>query len=210
MTATGASREHRQTRPVDRPGSPVTSARRDEAAVEVVVDHPGRLHERVHRRRADEPEAAPLQLLRERRRLGRRRREIAHPGRPTRPRRRREPPDEVGQAAGKLERGDGIPDRRLDLAAMADDRRVGEQPLHVALVEPGDALDREAGERLPEALALAQDRQPREPGLEPLEREELEQGVVAPLLAAPLVVVVGAVERIVAAPAAASDPVRRR
>ena len=180
----------------------------DEAALEMVVDHARRLHERVHRRRADESEAAPLQLLRERRRLGRRSREIAHPGRPPRARRRSEPPDEVRQALAELERGDGVPDRRLDLAAMADDRRVGEQPLDVVLVELGDALDREAGERLPKALALAEDRQPREPGLESLQREELEERVVAPLLATPLLVVVGAIERVVAAPAAASDSVR--
>ena len=90
---------------------------------------------------------------------------------------------------------------------MADDPGVAEQPLHVALVEVGDALDREPGERVPEALPLAQDRQPREAGLEALEREQLEQRVVAALLASPLVVVIGAVERIVAAPPAAGGPV---
>ena len=90
---------------------------------------------------------------------------------------------------------------------MPDDRRVAEQPLDVAFVEPGDAFDREARERLPETLALAQDRQPREPGLEALEGEELEQRVVAALLAAPLLVVVGPVERVVPAPAAASRAV---
>ena len=109
--------------------------------------------------------------------------------------------------SGQLERRDRVPDRRLDLAAMADDPGVAEQPLDVALVEVGDPLDRESGERLPKALPLAQDRQPREPGLEALEREQLEQRIVAALLAPPLVVVVGAVERILSAPPAARSPV---
>src|SRR6185436_19758174 len=100
-----------------------------------------------------------------------------------------------------------IPDRRFDLAAMADDPGIAEEPIDVALVEVGDALDREPGERLPEALPLAQDREPREAGLEPLQREQFEQRVVATLFAPPLVVMVCAVERIVAAPPAAGSPV---
>ena len=91
---------------------------------------------------------------------------------------------------------------------MADDPGVAEQPLDVALVEVGDPLDRETRKRLPKALPLAQDRQPREARLKALEREQLEQRIVAALLASPLVVVVGAVERIVPAPPAAREPVR--
>ncbi len=120
---------------------------------------------------------------------------------------RSERPDELRQPLGQLERRDRVPDRRLDLAAMADDPGVAEQPLDVPLVEVGDPLDRESRERLSKALPLAQDRQPREPGLEALEREQLEQRIVAALLAPPLVVVVGAVERILSAPPAARGPV---
>ena len=109
----------------------------------------------------------------------------------------------VGQSAGHVERGGGIVDRGLDLAPVADDARIREQALDVVPVERGDATDRESRERPPEGLALAQDRQPREPCLEPLERQQLEHGIVTPCLAAPLVVVVGAVERVGSAPAAA-------
>ncbi len=86
---------------------------------------------------------------------------------------------------------------------MPDDARIAEQPLDVALVELRHPLDREAGKRLPEALAFAENRQPRQAGLKTLEGEQLEQAVVPALLAAPLLVVVRAVEPVVPAPPAA-------
>jgi hypothetical protein len=46
---------------------------------------------------------------------------------------------------------------------MAHDRGVPEQALDVPDAEPRDGLEVEAGERMPEALPLAQDRQPGEP-----------------------------------------------
>ena len=88
---------------------------------------------------------------------------------------------------------------------MADDAGVAEQPLDVPLGERRHALDRKAGESGTKVLSLAEDRDPREPRLEAFEREQLEHRVVALLLASPLVVVVGLVQRIVAAPAAARD-----
>ena len=48
----------------------------DDAAGEVVVDDPDRLHQRVGGRRADEAKAARLELLRQRLRLRRRRRDL--------------------------------------------------------------------------------------------------------------------------------------
>ena len=56
---------------------------------------------------------------------------------------------------------------------MPDDARVAEQPLDVALAEPRDAVPDRSRRTPPEVLALAQDRQPREPGLEALEAEPL-------------------------------------
>ena len=151
-----------------------TSSRTD-AAVEVVVDDADRLHQRVGRGRADEAEAAPLELLRQRLRLGRRGRDVgAGPRRalaigPERPDERRS--DSPPAASSRAARGVG--DRRLDLGPVADDPGVGEQALDVALAEPGDALDVEAVERVAEVLALAQDREPREPGLERLQGQLL-------------------------------------
>ncbi len=173
------------------------------AADEVIVHETGRLHERIDRRRADEAESAPLELFRERRRFRAHRRQLRERPKTLRSGRGSESPDEVGQPLVELERRDGISDRGLDLPAVADDPGVPEQPLHVALVERGDAFDREPGERTPKVLALAKNRQPREAGLEALQREQFEQRVVPALLSTPLVVVVGAIERVVTGPAAA-------
>src|SRR4051812_1351304 len=79
---------------------------------------------------------------------------------------------------------------------MADDRRVGEQPLDVALAERGHALRLEALEGRTEALALAQDREPAEPGLEPLEAQPFIEAALVPDGPSPLLVVVGDVERV--------------
>ena len=65
----------------------------------------------------------------------------------------------------------------------------------VALVEPRHHLEVEARERPPEVLALAQDRQPRQPGLKALEAQLLEQADVVGDREAPLAVVVGPVVR---------------
>ena len=70
---------------------------------------------------------------------------------------------------------------------------VAEQALDVPLVEARDLLEVEAREGPAEGLALAQDRQPREPGLEALEAQLLEQAPVVADREAPFVVVVGAV-----------------
>ena len=91
-------------------------------------------------------------------------------------------PDELVERRrlAQLDRRPRVLDRRLDLAAMADDPGVAEQPLDVALAEARDRLRVEAGERVPEVLPLAQDRQPGEPGLEALEAEPLvDAGLVA-------------------------------
>ena len=98
----------------------------------VVVDDPHRLHRRVHGRRADEAEARLAEALRQLDGL----------------RRLREPllrdravaavlPDQLVQRRrlAQRDRRARVRDRRLDLAAVADDPGVAEQPLDVALVE---------------------------------------------------------------------------
>ena len=87
----------------------------------------------------------------------------------------------------------GVGDRRVHLARVADDARVGHQPGAVGVVEAGDLLGVEPGERLTEGGPLAQDRDPGEPGLEGLEGDPLEEGRLAVDRDAPLVVVVGEV-----------------
>src|SRR5262245_32402544 len=131
------------------------------APLEMVVDEPHRLHERVDRRRPHERPAAPPELLREGARLVRltqlpQRRARAPPW--ARRARRLEPPDERGERACLVDELLGplrVVDRRLDLAAVADDRRVAEEPVDVARPEPRDPPEVEAGEGAPERLALA-------------------------------------------------------
>src|SRR6476620_1987813 len=85
---------------------------------------------------------------------------------------------------------------------MADDPRIAEQPLDVALAEARDALGIEAGEATPERLALAEDGDPGESRLEPLEAQALVEAALVAHRPPPLVVVVGDVLRVGRRPAA--------
>ena len=109
------------------------------AAVRWSFDETHGLHERVDRGRPDEREAPPLQVLGQRHRLGRGRHlHRAPPGSAARARRRRSgsKPQTVGgertELVAQLERPPRVVDRRLDLAAVAHDARVAQQPSHVA------------------------------------------------------------------------------
>jgi len=94
-------------------------------------------------------------------------------------------------------------DGRLDLAAVADDARVGEQARDFRLAPARDGRGVEPGEGGAEILALSQDRDPGEPGLEPVEDELFPERAAVPLRHAPFGVVVGDIERVVPAPRAA-------
>src|SRR5262249_28359692 len=95
-----------------------------------------------------------------------------------------------------------VRDRGFDLAAMADDRRVAEQPLDVAFSERGHTFRLEALERGAERFALAEDRQPAEARLKALEAEPLVQASLVAHRTTPLLVVVGDGERVGHRPAA--------
>ena len=82
---------------------------------------------------------------------------------------------------------------------------IAEQPHHVARAHARHRLDLEAAEGAPEVLALAQDREPREAGLEALEAELLEQPAIVGHREAPLAVVIVAIVRGAHAPRAARD-----
>jgi hypothetical protein len=113
-------------------------------------------------------------------------------------------PEQLVQRGAGLPEGEGRPrirDRRLDLAAVPDDRGVGQEPLDVALAEAGDDFRVESLEGGPKTLALPQNRQPREPGLEALQAEPLVDPTLARDRPAPFVVVVGLVERVGRLPA---------
>jgi hypothetical protein len=79
---------------------------------------------------------------------------------------------------------------------MADDAGVAEQVLHVTFSEAGDSLRLKSVKDLPEAFALAEDREPRQPGLKPFEYELLEEPNVVTVGTTPFVIVVLHVEGI--------------
>src|SRR5690606_10402262 len=86
--------------------------------------------------------------------------------------------------------------------------RIGEQPPYVVLGEGRDRRDGEAGEGGAEVLPLAQDHQPRQPRLEALQGQPLEDPVVSPDRPSPLLVVVGDIVGRGGGPGAADPPVR--
>src|SRR5215217_2030612 len=181
------------------------------ASLEVVVDQSGRLHQRVGGGRPDEAKAAPLQLLCHRLRFRRAHGHlVAARGRRGAVALRREGPQERVEDLSSLVQGprrDGVRDRGLDLAAVAHDPGVREEPLHVALPKGGDSLDVPIFEGAPEALALAQDRKPGKSRLKRLEDKHLEELTVAVHGAAPDAVVVLDVLRCSETPPAAQASV---
>src|SRR5690625_7625821 len=79
-----------------------------------------------------------------------------------------------------LERGPGIGKGGLYLAAVTDDTGVSQQAIDIGGPESGDHLGVETGEGSAETLTAAQDRRPRQPGLEALQGQTLEDaGLVA-------------------------------
>src|SRR4051794_41036470 len=180
----------------------------------MVVDDAAGLHERVEGRGTDEAEAAALEVLRQRDGLGRLRRHVGERARRLVTGRRAVAlPDELVEGAAVAVQRDRRPrvgDRRLDLRAVADDARVVQQPLDVVVAEPRDRLGLEVRERGAKRLALAQDRQPGQAGLERLERHALEQAAFVGDRTAPLLVVIALVERVAVAEAARHGTAGRR
>ena len=90
---------------------------------------------------------------------------------------------------------------------MTHDAGITKQTFDVRLSVAGDLVEVEAVERGAEVLALAQDGQPRKPGLKPFQADLLEQAAIVVDGPAPLLVVVAPVEIVVAVPRAAEDAV---
>ena len=120
-----------------------------------------------------------------------------------------EAPDEVDEAAlvAQGDGGPGVGDGRLDLAAVADDAGVAEQPLDVGVGVGRDDVGVEVGEGGAEVRALAQDRRPRQAGLEALEADPLVEAALVADRHAPLGVVVVHEEGVDRGPRGAGEPV---
>jgi hypothetical protein len=104
----------------------------------------------------------------------------------------------------------GVADRRLDLQPVAHDPGVLHQADRVALTEPSHGRRVEAPEGVAIALALAEDRHPRQPRLRAVERQLLVPAAVVVDRNAPLLVVIGDHQRILAGPETALQCARHR
>src|SRR5690606_19439517 len=102
-------------------------------------------------------------------------------------------PDEGGQRAFPLDEFAGasrVVDDGLDLAAVADDAFVIEQPVDVALGEARYPIEIETMKRHAEILALGKDGSPAQTRLEGLQADFLEQAAIIVDRKAPFRVVV--------------------
>src|SRR5665213_166679 len=98
-------------------------------------------------------------------------------------------------------------DRAFDLGAIAHNAGVLHQPFDFLRRVARDLFRIEFAEGAAEVFALAQNRDPRQPGLEAVEHQLLVERAVIPLGHAPFFVVIGDVKRIGAGPGAACKPV---
>src|SRR5262249_39228362 len=176
------------------------------AAHEMIVYHAGGLHEGVDDGRPHELEAAARELLRDLSRQLRLRRGLRGGAEAIDLRLAVEKvPEQAREARAllhRLEIGAGREHAALDLQAVAHDAGVLHQRLDLLRREARDLLRREAGEGAAEIVALAQDGDPGQPGLEAVEDELFEQRAVVVFRHAPFLVVIGDVERVLLGPGA--------
>src|SRR6266568_7177688 len=164
---------------------------RAEAPMEVVVNHADVLHERVDTRGPHEAVSLRLQLLRERLRLRYRLGQIGNGRRCLL----------AGNLAGLRERNEarrrgqhraGVVDSCPDLATVADDRGVLNQPVHVLLGHRRALGDVEAPESLPEHIPLPEHDRPAQPDLKHPQGERLKHRGLVVGAGTPDIVVVAA------------------
>src|SRR5260370_21447275 len=174
------------------------------AGHQMVVDHAGGLHEGIDDGRADEFESARGQFFRY---LDRQRRRRRHAGRGLEVIDLRPAVDEIPQEFREaravlhdLQIAVRAGDRALDLGAVADDAGVVHQRMQLFGVVARDLFRDEIVEGAAKVVALAQDRDPRQPGLKTVEDELFVQRAVIIFRHAPFGVVIGHIERIFAGP----------
>src|SRR5262249_49373496 len=170
-----------------------------EARREVIVDEAGGLHEGVADGGPHEGEAAPLEIAAERLRDGGLRRYVPRLAPAILERTILHEAPHVGGEAPVLaphgEKGPGVGDGALDLAAVADDARVAQEPPHVGGGETRDPRGVEGGEGRAITAPPGEDGRPAQPRLRAFQHEELEEPTVGSLRDAPLAIVIGDVGR---------------
>src|SRR5207247_778778 len=197
----------RNTRSLSRLREPLDLAA-PEAADEVVVHHPGGLHERVADRRAHEGEAARLEVAAQRVREVGHRRHLPRlpPAVLERPPVHVAPEPGIERALDALDLAERarVAHGRGDLAAVTHDALGAQQRAEAGGAEPGDGPGVEPGEGAAIGLALGEDRRPGESRLRALEHEELEEPAVVVHGDAPLAVVIADHRRRARGPRAAA------
>ena len=101
---------------------------------------------------------------------------------------------EAAELVADIEAASRVVDDRLDLPAVADDARIGQETVDIIGPEARHRVDLEVRERGAEVLALAEDRQPRETRHEALEAELLEEAPIVRHRPPPLAVVIGPIQ----------------
>ena len=161
---------------------------------EMIVDHAGRLHERVADRGADELEPPTFQILAHRIRLRRPGRHILRRLASVVPRLPAREAPQMRIEAAELRDDIGerlrILDRRIDLEPIADDAGIREQagPFLRSILR--DFRRVEVVQRLPVVVSFLEDGLPAQTRLGAFEDEELEQDAIVMHRHAPLAVVV--------------------
>ncbi len=161
----------------------------------MVVDHAGRLHQRVTDGRADEFESALNQIPAHRVGFACARRHLRH-----------FPPTillwlaadktpEVSVEAAKLfpdrEKRFRILDRRRNFQPVAHDAGVAEQTFHIARAVARDLFRAKTVERLAIVLPFFENRRPAQPGLRALKDQKLKQLSIVMNGHAPFLIVIG-------------------
>src|SRR5260370_638978 len=110
---------------------------------------------------------------------------------------------EASELLLQVEKRLGVLDRRFNLGPVAHDPRICQKRGDLPFVVAGDLPRVEPVERAPVGVPLAQDRAPAQPRLGTLEDEKLKKDAIVVQGNAPLLVVVGDVQRVGACPAPA-------
>ena len=113
-------------------------------------------------------------------------------------------PDEIGKSLAVFDPlpGAGRLDRGLDLAPVADDPCVAQQHLHLGFTPAGNGPGIESGKGRPEGRALAQDGDPGQARLKPVQHQLFPQRTAVAFRHAPFGIMIGNIDRVDAAPGA--------